>query len=131
MGIQYRSAFCNTEIFFSEYDKLFETAKYNTDLKTLIEIAAARLRYPYELGKKPRRKYADWLSEHLAEACEYILEQKDMGNLRWLAQEFVSGEGQMEILLAAAGNMETPEAVSMLMDVKHRKFANKIRKFSL
>lgn len=50
MGIQYRNTFRNTQIVFPEYDKLFETGKYNMDTAAIIEMAVARLSYPYALS---------------------------------------------------------------------------------
>ena len=54
MGIQYRNTFQNTQIVFSEYDKLFETGKYNMDFINMIEMSVARLMYPLKLENSAR-----------------------------------------------------------------------------
>ncbi|MCI9082677.1 MAG: leucine-rich repeat protein [Lachnospiraceae bacterium] len=131
MGIQYRNAFRNTQVVFEEYDRLFETGKYNIDLIILAEMSLARLRYPYELEEGARQEYASWLSENLSSGAEFCFMQEDVDNLRWLAAEFVTEERQMELLLEAAKTQNKPAMVSMLMDVKHRRFPGKKRKFSL
>lgn len=131
MGIQYRNAFRNTQVIFEEYDRLFLTGRYNVDLITLIDMTTARLCYPYSLEENSRKEYAEWLEEHLREAAEYFLEQDRMSELRWLAEEFITLSSQMEILLEGSKKREMPEAVSMLMDVKHRRFPAKKKKFCL
>lgn len=131
MGIQYRNAFRNTQVVFEEYDRLFETGKYNIDSVILAEMAMARLRYPYALEEGARQEYACWLSENLHTGAEMCMLQGDMENLRWLAAHFVTEERQMELLLDAAKQQNMPEMVSMLMDVKHQRFPGKKKKFSL
>ncbi len=131
MGIQYRNAFRNTQVVFEEYDRIFKTGKYNIDLTILAETAMARLRYPYELEEGAGQEYASWLAEHLSSGAELCFMQEDVDNLRWLAAEFVTEEKQMELLLEAAKTQNKPGIVSMLMDVKHRRFPGKKRKFSL
>ena len=54
-----------------------------------------------------------------------------MEAMRWLAEVFVSEDRQMELLLDTAKRREAPELVSLLMDVKHRRFPGKKKKFSL
>lgn len=131
MGIQYRNSFRNTQVVFREYDRLFETGKYNVELINAIELALARLRYPFELEESARTVYEGWLSEHLAEGAEFCLQQGQMEDLRWLAEAFVTEKEQEELLLKKAKEQEAPEAVSMLMDVMHRRFSGKKKRFAL
>ncbi len=131
MGIQYRNTFRNTQVVFQEYDQLFETGKHNIELENIVEMTCARLRYPYELDVCAKQAYAQWLSEHLEEGAQYFLEQEDMENLRWLAQEFVTEEMQANQMLGMAKECRKPEAVSMLMDVKHERFPGKKKRFTL
>lgn len=131
MGIQYRNAFRNTQVIFSEYDKLFEAGKYNIDFINIVEMALARLRYPYELGEQERESYQQWLLEHLQKAAEMILEQEKIEDLRWLAEKFISKETQVDLLLEEAKLQQKPEAVSILMDLKHQRFPGKKKRFAL
>lgn len=131
MGIQYRNAFRNTQVIFEEYDRLFSTGKYNIDLINIIEMAMSRLRYPFALEEKAREEYAIWLSEHLKEGAEFVLGQEDMEALRWLAEIFVTDSVQMEVILEEAKQKKSPQAVSMLMDIKYRRFPAKKKKFDL
>ena len=131
MGIQYRNAFRNTQVNLKEYDKLFDMGKYNIDSIDLAELAVARLRCPYELGEAERAAYAGWLSENLETGAAYCLKREYPEDLRWLAETFVTEEGQMELLLREAERQDAPEIVSMLMDARHRRFPAKKKKFSL
>lgn len=131
MGIQYRNAFRNTQVIFEEYDKLFAAGKYNIDLTSIIEMTLARIRYPYELEGTAREEYAGWLSEHLRETAEFLLEWEKMEELRWLAEVFVVTSEQMEMLLEEAKRVESPEIIGMLMDVRYRRFPARKKKFCL
>lgn len=131
MGIQYRNAFRNTQVIFKEYDRLFETGKYNIDLTNIIEMASARLHYPFELEEQAREEYALWLSEHLKEAAAYFLTQEDRQELRWLAEDFVKEKAQADVLIQAANDRTDAEALSMLLDIVHRRFPGKKKKFML
>ena len=51
--------------------------------------------------------------------------------MRWLAETFVTTKEEMDVLLKQAANQEQAEKVSMLMDIKHQRFSQKKKKFSL
>ncbi len=131
MGIQYRNAFRNTQVIFSEYDRLFEMGKYNIDLINLIEIVVARCHYSYELEMGAKLEYIKWLSEHLKTCARFFVEQEDWEELRWLAEEFVTDAAQMEVLLEVAKSQKSPEGISMLMDVKRQRFPSTKKSFHL
>lgn len=131
MGIQYRNAFRNTRVIFSEYDKLFETGKYNIDLINAVGLAIGRLVYPIELEEMSRKSYEKFLTEHLQQAAEILLEQKEMQKLRWLAEQFIAQKEQMEVLTAVAVKQEDTEVISMLLDIRHHRFPKRKKKFSL
>lgn len=131
MGIQYRNAFRSTQVIFEEYDRLFMTGKYNVDLTNTIEMAIARLRYSYKLEETARAEYQKWLCVHLKEAAKSLLEREDMENLRWLAEKFASLPEQIEMILEETKRGQMPEAVSMVVDVKHQRFPAKKKKFCL
>lgn len=131
MGIQYRNAFRNTQVEFREYDRLFVTGKYNIDLRVLTEIVISRLRYPFALEKGASEEYTQWLLAHLWDASSYLLAQGNGEDLRWLGEVFASTAEQMDVLLETAKRRENAEIISMLMDVKHRRFPAKKKKFCL
>lgn len=131
MGIQYRNAFRDTRVIFLEYDKLFETGKYNVDLISCIKMSVARLIYSVELEGKAEQAYAVFLTEHLEQAAEVFLKTEEKEKLRWLAETFITTKEQMEKLTGAAMKQEETEVLSMLMDISHRRFPGKKRRFSL
>lgn len=131
MGIQYRNAFRNTRVIFAEYDKLFEVGKYNIDLINVIEMAAGRLMYPIELEENARTAYEEFLLEHLEEAANAFLEQEERQKLQWMAEQFVTTKEQIEVLVQQAVNRDEAEVVSRLVDIRHRRFSEKKKKFSL
>ncbi len=131
MGIQYRNTFRNTQIVFSEYDKLFETGKYNMDFTTMAEMSVARLSFPYGLSEASRQAYASWLRGHIKGVAEYFLEQGSKESLGWLAESFVGTREELEILVQAANQMEHTEQLSALLDTMHRRFPGKRKRFTL
>lgn len=131
MGIQYRNAFRNTQIVFEEYDRLFTMGKYNIDFTNIIDMAISRLRYPHSLGTKAKEEYAAWLREHLCETAGFLVEQQEWEDLRWLAEQFVTEFSEIETILEAAKRQEEAQAVSMVMDIRHRRFPVKKKRFCL
>ncbi|WP_075720469.1 leucine-rich repeat protein [Roseburia sp. 499] len=131
MGIQYRNAFRDTKVIFREYDKLFESGKYNVDLISGIEISIARLMYPIELEEKVEKCYREFLLQHLEQAASVLLEKEEKEKVRWMAEEFAVTKEQVEVFVKAAMDQEQTEAVSMLMDIQHGRFQEKKKKFSL
>lgn len=131
MGIQYRNTFRDTRVIFQEYDKLFETGKYNVDLTNAIEIATARLMYPVSIEATARKNYEDFLKEHLEQAVTFFLKIEEKEKVRWLAEKFVTTKEQMAVLIQFATEQEKTEILSMLMDIRHHRFQEKKKKFSL
>lgn len=131
MGIQYRNTFRNTQIVFSEYDRLFETGKYNIDLINIIEMAAARLHYPYSLEEGARQEYESWLRAHLKEAAEYFLEQENKEELKWLADFLAGTKEEIQVIIQAANDRKDAETLSSLMYILHQRFPGKKKRFDL
>ncbi len=131
MGIQYRNAFRNTQVVFHEYDRLFRTGKYNIDLISIIEMATARLRYPYELEESACAEYRIWLREHLGEAAVHFLEQERTEELEWLAKEFAETREELEALVQAANSHGDAGALSLFLHVMHSRFPQKKKSFTL
>lgn len=131
MGIQYRNTFQNTRIIFSEYDKLFETGKYNMDLTDNIKMSAARLSCPWELSETAEKEYSTWLRQHIREGAAYFLEQEQREALKWMAESFAETREELEQMIQAAGDRKNTELLSVLMDICHRRFPGKRKRFDL
>lgn len=131
MGIQYRNAFRNTQVIFTEYDKLFETGKYNIDFINILNMAVSRLMFPCCLESSARGEYGGWLREHWKRAAFCLVEQGSRKELYWMAEVFADTREEAQTLIQAANAGKDAEAVSRLMDISHRKFPQKKRHFSL
>lgn len=131
MGIQYRNTFRNTQIVFSEYDKLFETGKYNIDFINILNMAVSRLMFPCCLESSARGEYGGWLREHWKRAAFCLVEQGSRKELYWMAEVFADTREEAQTLIQAANAGKDAEAVSRLMDISHRRFPQKKRHFSL
>lgn len=131
MGIQYRNTFQNDRVVWRDYDKVFETGKYNMDLISAVRLCICRLMYPVELETKWREEYRRFLLEHLKKAAVYVLEQGEQEKLKWMAESFADSKEELKLMLAAADEQKDGAAISMLMDVSHRRFPPGKRKFSL
>lgn len=131
MGIQYRNTFQNDRVVWKEYDKVFEAGKYNMDLITSLRLCISRLMFPVELETSRKEEYRRFLGEHLKKAAAYFLEQGEMKKLKWMAESFADSQEELKLMLAAADEQKNGAAVSMLMDISHRRFPAGKRKFSL
>lgn len=130
IGIQYRNAFKNTQIHWSEYDKIFNFGKYNMEESEAIYMALYRLMNPVSLEDAAKEEYAGFLREKEQEAVRLFLKKEEKELIFWLADKFVENREELEVFLETAkGNAEV---VSMLIDISHRRFSNKKKKgFSL
>ena len=131
MGIQYRNTFRNTQVVFQEYDHLFQMGKYNIDIISMIEIASARLQYPYALDGLARGEYSSCLRQHLRQAAAYFLEQEETEALQWLAEDFAETREEVELLVQAANSRGDAGALSRLLHVLHSRFPGKKKRFAL
>lgn len=131
MGIQYRNAFRDTRVVFSEYDKLFEMGKYNIDLDNAIQMTVGRLMYPIELEEVPGQEYQKYLKDHLRTAAITFLNEEEYDKVQWLAECFIDTKEQADVLIQTATERKDTEALSMLMDIYRCRFSERRRKFSL
>lgn len=131
MGIHYRNTFQEARIMFQEYDKLFGIGKYNIDLIDAIRIAETRLHYSFELSEGAKKEYRIFLEEHLKEAVTHFQKKDGLEELRWIAEQFVEDSVQAAAIIEAVSEQKNVAALSLLMDIRHRRFAKSQKKFSL
>lgn len=131
MGIQYRNTFQNDRVVWREYDKVFETGKYNMDTISAVRLCICRLMFPIELETKGEEEYRRFLLEHLKKAAVYVLEQGEQEKLKWMAESFAGSKEELKLMLEAADERKDGALVSMLMDVSHRRFPAGKKKFFL
>lgn len=120
-GILYRNCFRSRVFDFSQYDRLFPYAKAREDFEVTAELVTGRLWHPCHLTPEARRQYEEYVEEERESFAVLFSERKDMQGIRWLTG--LLGEKHPEIydrLMELAGRKQFVEAVSYLMEQKHR-----------
>lgn len=134
-GLRFRNCFKEKRFQFGWYDSCFDQARFLERPKLALELSLERLLHPMELSKEHAAIYESYLKESLLEAGLWILEEKDGKALRWLLETEGFAEAVTQELLIQlteeAGKRQYTEAVSYLMDLKHRKFRPKAKSFEL
>lgn len=135
-GQKYRYCFDDKKVRFDRYDKLFVYEKAEEPVLLAAEIAILRLRYPHGLWEEAECRYREFLEENLYEVLLGSLGQGD--TFQWLFREFAErkdscGRGisaeELDRLLAESTRRRMAEISGMLMDLKHRKYPVKKKKF--
>ena len=67
----------------------------------------------------------------MEQAADVFLKEQEKEKLRWLAEVFVTSKEKMELLIKATMEREETEILSMLMDIRHKRFPEQKKKFSL
>lgn len=122
MGYKYRQCFQNRKIDFRQYDSLFALATVQEFIPTLLRLSFNRLSTPVELTEENRRMYLQWLQREHKSAAGKLFEEDSMDLLRLLgSQEYFTKEILADFL-EAASRAGRPEAVSYLMEYRHKHF---------
>lgn len=129
VGIQYRNTFVDTQINYKEYDGLFSVGQYNMERKDAVMLAIFRLMSPVEADDAAKMEYEVFLRNHLKEAGILLREREEADRLFWLAEQFVTEQKELEILIGIAA--DTPQMLSRLLDISHQRFPKKSKGFSL
>lgn len=130
-GHLYRYCFEQTEFCFSKYDALFPHIKVQEPERVVCALVMGRLKYLVELAKQYRRTYEEYLREHMAGAAEYALSAGDLECFTWLAVHYAEKKEALDEMIELAVRKGETEALSGLMDLRHRRFPAKKRTFSL
>lgn len=130
-GGYYRQSFYNKQLNYKEYDSLFPMALAWEEESVLIDIAAYRLRFPYQLEKKAEEKYMEYLSGHMAGAGKQYVLREDMDMLRFFGEQKLWTRETFYQALEQASEEKKTEALSLLMDEKRRLFPAKRKSFEL
>ena len=139
-GQKYRYSFADRKIQFDRYDKAFEKETNEESIVLAAEIAVNRLMFPYELREDAKKRYEQFLQENL---CDVLLANLRNGEVfRWLATNFAEPTPmeervdpaleaeELDRLIAASSEARLPEISGILLDLKHRIYPPKKKKFS-
>ncbi len=134
-GMNYRYCFYQKQFDFRAYDSKFYYAMVQESFATVLDMVERRLRFPVELSAEAKETYENWLREHVAEAADWALRRKNMELVVWLTESFVLSHKEARELLQqmtrSAGSLGFAEAAGYLLDVTHRHFKPKTKKFEL
>lgn len=132
-GHRYRYCFVNREFQYRGYDELFPHVKVQESEELVTELALGRLLYPCGLTEHYERMYREYVKEHWKTAGRLMIRADgwnrnqvtnlEPGGIRWLAEQFLENGSQIDEWIALAQREGDTEAVSWLMDFRHRRFA--------
>lgn len=127
-GHIFRQCVGNSEIDFRRYDEIFYLTRREDAAATVLLLAMGRLEYPYKLEARAREAYLDYIRGHLAWAAGWFLERGEPEKLRLFAEWGLLTEESLPEVLEKAQAAGNTEAVSFLMDYRHRHFGGKRKK---
>ncbi|MDO5444975.1 MAG: leucine-rich repeat domain-containing protein [Eubacteriales bacterium] len=128
-GYPYHSVFVRNRLDLNQYDSLWE--KYISgphEEETALRLAWMRLKYPAGLSGEYREKYWEYIRLRIRKALLMVLESGDIAGLQLLLDQ---REVQPEDLSAAADkarNEHKTEALTLLLETRHRRFSGEMRK---
>lgn len=122
-GYPYHHCFRNKRLSLKEYDGLWrEFLGVEHDERCAVRLAWWRLRYPAELTARAREAYLAYLKDHVREAAQWLLEQRDLTGLHDLLEWTQPDRETLSAVCALARDRQAPEAVAMLLEEQHRRF---------
>lgn len=128
-GLYYRNCFQGKQFYFLEYDRRFEMAKAQENLKFLAELVYGRLSKPYQLTEEAKKQYESFLMEHYREIAEQWIYEKKEEEFFWMLREYPLPQERKEDhqkLLNLALEKQIPTMISALME-DGRRFQKKKR----
>ena len=119
-GTNYRQCFYNKELNFAEYDSLFDMAVVMDKLEVLVDMSFGRLCHPWQLSKKAKKQYEDYIRENLKDIGEYLVESGSLNGLELLSRKkFWNREGLEHSIDVASGKKDM-EISAFLMNERSR-----------
>lgn len=134
-GQKYRYSFGDRKIQFDRYDKVFEKELIEESIALAAEIAINRLMFPHGLSADAKMQYEEFLKKELFEVL-----MANMGNaevFKWLVANFAVDSGmpsqlaeeELDKLITESSLRRLTEISGILLDLKHRLYPPKKKKF--
>lgn len=130
-GGYYRQCFYNRELDYKKYDELFFRAVAEGEEETNIRLASGRLRHPFQLTEQAKRRYEDYLKEHLNRALLFFVEKEDQEMLHFFSERELLTEEALEAGIDCAVLSEKAEILGILMEEKRKRYPKKRKTFDL
>lgn len=135
-GQKYRYCIMDKKIQYDRYDKVFFYEAIEESVSDAAEIAINRLMFPHGLTENSKEKYAQYLQDNL---CEVLLANLQNGeSFKWVVGKFGESrkdsipylsECDMDRLLDESSKHKLAEISGVLLDLKHRLYPPKKKKF--
>jgi len=119
-GTNYRQCFYSKELDFAEYDSLFDMAVVMDKLEVLVDMSFGRLRYPWQLSKKAKKQYEDYIRGNLKDIGEYLVESGNLNGLELLSREKLWNREGLEHSIDVASGKKDMEISAFLMNERSR-----------
>ena len=134
-GLHFRNCFKDGRFQFGWYDDRFFRAQSIDGDELALEFALNRLIYPLELNQNHRNNYETYIKAHLSDAVKWLLDHDHMEHVHEMLEDPSYKEtvnvNLLDEWIGYAGKKKKPEAVSVLMDLKHRMFRPTRKNFDL
>ena len=130
-GNNYRQCFYDRETDFRKYDSLFPVAKAQEKLSVLTDLVFGRLLYPADLTREAEEGYEQFVRENEKEILRYLAGMGDMEKLREISSRALWEREALEGAIGFASEKRQGEALSFLMNEKHRFFPGVRKKYEL
>ncbi|MCR5154310.1 MAG: leucine-rich repeat domain-containing protein [Lachnospiraceae bacterium] len=119
-GVYYRQCVNLSKIDFAKYDSVFEVAKNEESIKTVMKISFARLMFPYRLADKDKERYINYIKTNIKKIFEIIILSEDEEKLDFLLGLKEIDEKDVKVGIELAQRFERPR-----MALKILSFAGK------
>lgn len=129
-GHMYRYCFDLTEFQFHKFDSLLPHLLVQESESVAAALVIRRLYTPRELLPQAKEAYEDYLKQHVKGAAKGALKD-DPDLFLWLAKEYALKQEDFDDLVDMTIKEERTELLSVLMDIRRKRFPVKKRTFSL
>lgn len=142
-GNNYRQCFYNKELDYQKYDSLFSVAKVYDKLNVLADMAFGRLLYPQCLTEQARTEYEEYLRMNSEKAGQYLVDfaeemtkdgEKGLDvtkEMNLMTERNLWDANSLDKTIDYASREEKKELLSQLMEIRHRLFPVKKKRFEL
>lgn len=130
-GHMYRYCFDQTDFQFHKYDALFPHIQVQEPERVVAALVLGRLYLPLGLMEQDKKIYEAYLKQHLRGAVNLALEEVDPSLFLWLSRQYGSSQKDLDMMIEGANMAKRPELLSILMDIRRRRFQTGKRRFSL
>lgn len=140
-GGDYRECFYRRELDFGKYDRMFPLSEARDEEEVTLNLALARLLWPWKLQEKARSQYRDYLREHTDAVTGLALRQMKSREepvvaesreiLGLMCREGLLEGPALEEALMRVAEAEEPELLGILMEYRQKQTGGKKKTFEL